>query len=194
MNKAVGWVYCLGITHRNLRSLFWLLQAPPLFSITDSQCSSPANSPALLKVQDHSWALLQSDPQCWGKLIVSPWFPFPTWGTRSSGETSPCGAALAWGRGNAVTSNCFTYYLMQFVWVSEVQPHLSHPPHSQILWGEPKSGTTYIAIFVTSLFQVALYIYFVPLAYQTDPRFDTPLDNLHSFLTNNFHIVLIIIG
>lgn len=29
--------------------------------------------------------------------IVLPGFSFPTWGTRGSGETSPCGAALSWG-------------------------------------------------------------------------------------------------
>lgn len=36
---------------------------------------------------------------------------------------------LHWLGGGAMqsTSNCLTYYLMQSVWVSEIQPHLSHP-------------------------------------------------------------------
>lgn len=37
-----------------------------------------------------------------GEASCYPGFPFPTAWTRGSGETSPRGAVLAWGRSNVV--------------------------------------------------------------------------------------------
>lgn len=55
-----------------------------------------------------------------------PWFSYHIGGTRSSGKTSPCGAALSWGRGNAGNTS-FTL-LMKSVLVFQVKGNLSASP------------------------------------------------------------------
>ena len=101
-------------------------------------------------------------------LVVPTGLSFPNEGTRGSGETSPCGAVLAWGRGDVVTCVvALLSLLMQFALVSVVQvvlqPKLqcSRSPSVGFLsmnscWlfflrGGAKSGTTYVTVLIMSL-------------------------------------------
>lgn len=72
-------------------------------SRSDSQCSSPTDSPVIPVGQDQSGGLPWSDPQCWGRLSL------PIGGAIGLGETA--GLLLHWpGRGTmSSVQSCSSY-------------------------------------------------------------------------------------
>lgn len=105
------------------RSVWWLLQTPPHFSLT---VRFPYNPHGVRSEK----GLPQSDPQCWGRLVVLPGSLFTL--EQSEARGIPLhGAALSWRRGNVISST-----VLMPVWVFQVKRSVSASPQpSKILCG-----------------------------------------------------------
>lgn len=106
MSKDAGWDYYWALQLGNLVCQDLCADcynsSPNSLSQANSQWLSPADSPAIAVVGDKnrcSHKTTHNSREGWLSLTG---LSFPTGGSESSGESSPCGAVLAWRRGNVV--------------------------------------------------------------------------------------------
>ena len=106
--------------------------------------------------------------------MSTPGLSFPSGGKTGSGETSPCGSALAWGKDNVLRlghssyspnaiclSRCSTRSASASPPCSRMFTVVSYSwivVHCSFCWGEVKSGTTYVIILATSLHPCLCFI------------------------------------
>lgn len=106
--------------------------------------------------------------------MSTPGLSFPSGGKTGSGETSPCGSALAWGKDNVLRlghssyspnaiclSRCSTRSASASPPCSRMFTVVSYSwivVHCSFCWGEVKSGTTYVIISATSLHPCLCFI------------------------------------
>lgn len=133
MYKAAGCDYYLGTACVN--SVYQDLCAvcckplPPSSSQSDLQWLSPTYAPATPMVWDKSrgsWNVTHNAGGSW--FSTPPGCSLPLGElpleNRGSGENCPCGAVLAWGKGNVVNVQLFLTLLSGSLWCRKVlQPH-----------------------------------------------------------------------